>query len=132
MLMMQTEMGKLESRWEHNVIVRLIDRPLAELFVADLQEIGTLTFAGPFVDGNEVFVSSLQAPAVVHLRRLVLPALVDVQLVEWAHNRSELRIVPRSSHFELWSEHRRRRYFEVAHDAANQMVRVLMCAQVAA
>ncbi len=60
------------------------------------------------------------------------PAFVDVQVVEWSHRRSELRIVPDSRHIALWSEHRRHRYFDLAHDAADHFALVLQWARAAA
>ena len=132
MLNTPTELTKLRSRWDRDVVVRRIDRPFAELFVADVHAIGALSFTGPFVDGHEGVAALVHAPAVIHLRRLVLPAFVDVQVVEWSRHRTELRIVPDSRHLALWTEHRRHRYFDLAHDAADRMARVLKWAQAAA
>jgi len=127
-----TEVAELRSYGNLDVVVRRIDRPFTELFVDGVHTTGALTFTGPFVDRHEGFAASVHAPAVVHLRRLVLPALVDVQVVEWSREGSELRIVPDSPYFSLWSEHRRDRYFDLVHDAADRIEFNLMAVPTAA
>jgi hypothetical protein len=132
MFSMPTELLELPSRSDLDVVARLIDCPFAALPFADLREIGALSLTGRFVSATQGFTASVHAPAIVQLRRLVLPARVAVELREWSAQYSELRIVPQSPHFELWTEHRRQRYFDVVHEAANQMVRVLERARLAA
>ncbi len=122
---MPSELVKLPTHWEHDVVVRRIDCSLADLLAAGWPNIGALNLSGPFVAGHDGFAASLHAPAVVQLRKLVLPARVNVRLVEWSSHSSELRIVPDSPHFDLWTEHRRQRYFDVVHDAADEIVRSL-------
>jgi hypothetical protein len=127
-----TDLAQLRSRWERSVVVRRIDRPLGALFLADVHAIGALAFTRSFVGEREGPAALLHAPGVVYLRRLVLPAAVEVQVVEWSRHSSELRIVPDSRQFELWGEHRRRRYFDLAHDAADRLVGLLAGAKAAA
>jgi hypothetical protein len=127
-----TELAELRSHWALDVVVRRIDRPFAELPDGGIDSIGALSFTGPFVDGLDGFSGMVHAPAIVHLRKLALPALVDVQFVEWSRDGSELRIVPVSPYFALWSDHRRDRYFDLVHAAADRIARVAAFAPIAA
>ena len=129
---MPSELVKVPIHWGHDVVVRLIDCSFTDLLAADLSAIGALSLSGPFLSGHDGFAGSIHAPAVVQLRRLGLPARVNVRLVEWSNHRSELRIAPDSPHFDLWTDQRRQRYFDRVHDAADEIVRVLSRAPVAA
>jgi hypothetical protein len=118
--------------WERDVVVRRIGRPFSELCVADLVVPDALRFTGPLMPDDELGAHVLRAPAVIRLRATTVSAVVEVQVVEWSSRISELRIVPRSHFVELWTEHRRRRYFDLVHDAADSLARVLDCRPLAA
>ena|SRR5205085_3040806 len=121
------------SRWESEVVVRRIARPLAELCLEDLADGDRIRFVGSLQASREGDALLLHVPAVVRLGPVARAATVEVQVIEWSTRRSELRIVPASSHVALWTEHRRRRYFNAVHDFADQLALVLGCdEQVAA
>ena len=121
-----------KTRWERDVVVRKLAIPFGDLSIAGLPEMGALRFTGPFRAGSEGAAAMAHAPAILHPRRLVVPTTVEVQVVEWSRRWSELRIVADSRHVGLWGEHRRQRYFDLAHDAADRLALVLERRQVVA
>jgi hypothetical protein len=119
------------SRWESEVVVRRIARPLSELCLDELRDTDSVRFLGGLMASREGAAVILHVPAVVRLGSLA-STTVEVQVVEWSTRRSELRIVPTSTYVGLWTEHRRRRYFDAVHDVADRLVVALDCVPQAA
>ena len=61
------------------------------------------------------------ARIVVHGWCLVRFVRVDIELVPWSPWDAELRLVPRSLRLSRWGLWRRRRYFDMAHDAGDAL-----------
>jgi hypothetical protein len=103
-------MQHLSSPFERHVVVRRIDQPLATLHVPEVDTFGPLRLIGPFAPAVSI-TEGWAAPG--RIGRVA----VDVELDEWSDRAAELRIVPRSRHVDLWTQRRRRRYFDDAHRA---------------
>lgn len=56
-----------------------------------------------------------------HGPRLVPYARVDLAIAPWSEDACELRVVPRSHHLHKWGARRLRRYFLLAHAAADHL-----------
>ncbi len=122
-----TESTHRASQWEREVVVRRIRRPLSEISALDLLT-GAAGFLGPLVSDGD----GLRARAVIRLGGLAVPTVIDVAVVEWSSRVSELRIVPTSPNVARWTEHRRRRYFDIVHELADRLAYVLEARSVAA
>lgn len=57
--------------------------------------------------------------------RLVPYSRVDVLIAPWSEHSCELRVEPRSRHLHRWGAQRLRRYYRLAHAAADHLVSVL-------
>ena len=113
-------MRHVPTPFEHNVVVRRIDRPLADLQLPDTTTVGALRFTGPFVDDRSALTATHRAPAVVGRTR------VSVEVTEWSDRASEVRVVPVTRWLQLWSARRQRRYFARTHDAADALADLLV------
>lgn len=56
---------------------------------------------------------------------LVRHTSVDLEITPWSQIACELRMSPRSKRFRSWGAHRQRRYFVLAHQAADEIARRL-------
>jgi hypothetical protein len=57
--------------------------------------------------------------------RIALYSRVDIEIRPASSRSVELRLLPRSRHIHRWSTRRQRRYFELAHAAADRIAQLL-------
>src|SRR5687768_3146584 len=72
------DMRHVPTPYEHNVVVRRIDRPLAALRLPRAMTFGRLHMTGPFVADCTALTAVRRAPAVVGRAR------VTVEVAEWS------------------------------------------------
>lgn len=60
--------------------------------------------------------------------RLVLFSRVEVLIAPWSRDACELRVIPRSRYLHRWGRRRLRRYWQLAHAAADALVPILLSA----
>ncbi|MGH9185410.1 MAG: hypothetical protein ACRD0U_06310 [Acidimicrobiales bacterium] len=60
--------------------------------------------------------------------RLAVYARVELRLTAWSDQGCELRVCPIARHVARWGDRRQRRYFALAHQAADDVVRLLKAA----
>ncbi|MEY2474949.1 MAG: hypothetical protein QOG87_264 [Actinomycetota bacterium] len=113
------DMRHAPTPFEHDVVVRRIDRPLATLQLPDTTTVGALRITGPFSDDPAALAPAARAPGVLGRTR------VAVEVGTWSDRTSELRVIPRTRHLHLWGERRQRRYFARAHRAADDLVHLV-------
>lgn len=101
----------------------------------DLGGDGELQLDGAFeasiqADGRVVW----KAPGRLLIRgaSVVRFARVEVEVVVWSDELSEVAVRSRARHLVTWSERRERRYFSLAHEAAAHVARVLSTPDVGA
>lgn len=88
---------------------------------------GTLRLDAPFeraIDGPEGGWRA-HARLIGHGPRVVRYSRVDVVIAPWSDEVCELRVVPRSRRLHRWGTWRLRRYWRLAHDAADHLVPLL-------
>lgn len=125
-------------RLDCDVVARRIDRAPSSLerrlSNADLRPAGrgglrlasggTLRLDAPFERGIGGPEGGWRAPArlIGHGPRVVRYSRVDVVVAPWSDEVCELRVVPRSRRLHQWGTWRQRRYWRLAHDAADRLV----------
>ncbi len=80
-------------------------------------------FDGPCTVSRRGHIAGWRRPGriVVHGWQLVRYTRIDIELLPWSPSDAELRVVPRSHRLARWGLRRRRRYFDVAHDAGDAL-----------
>ena len=80
-------------------------------------------FDGPCAPSRRGQIEGWRRPGRIVMQgwHLVRYARVDVELLPWSPWDAELRVVPRSLRLARWGGRRRRRYFDVAHDAGDAL-----------
>jgi hypothetical protein len=130
-------------RWPTFVIARRINCPVDTLARA-LETPGSLR-RGTQIDLDNGDVLVLDAPfrerwiwprsewrtaGCLFHRRTRVVARVELSIAAWSHDASELAVRPAARHPERWSRGRTRRYFALAHDAADGLTRRLRALEV--
>ncbi len=113
------DMRHVPTPFEHDVVVRRIDRPLAALQLPDSTTVGALRLTGLFSEDRDSLAQTARAPGVLGRTR------VTVEVTEWSACACELRVIPRTRHLQLWGARRQRRYFMRAHEAADALADLL-------
>jgi hypothetical protein len=89
--------------------------------------VGQLRIDGPFTPIGDDVEPGWRAAGRLYCRGLgfARSTRVDIELRAWSQRASELRLRPASRRLPTWSKRRQRRYFEHAHQSADQLVRWL-------
>ena len=125
---------------EFDVITRRIDRPpeaLARVLNhpgmlpvhedVSVGRRGSLRLDKPFehleVDDADVWETT--GRVIGRGPRIARYARVEVVIAPWSNAAYQLRVLPRSRFLPRWGQHRQRRYFDLAHAAADRLVPIL-------
>ena len=93
-----------------------------------LSGVGSMIFASSFeqLDIGDMPILRARARLVGRGPRICRYARIDVELAPWSVTAAQIRITPRSRYVHLWGVRRRRRYWSLAHGAANTLREMLM------
>lgn len=132
---------KRRCSWgEHDVIARRIDRapPSLGRLLANphvlpvgakvpLGSDGSLRLDAPFEPHVRGSLKEWRTSGrlIGHGPRLVRYSRVDLLIAPWSDDACELRVAPRSRHLHQWGARRLRRYYRLAHDAADRLLPML-------
>jgi hypothetical protein len=128
-------------RREHEVVTRRVDRAEATLgpvLMSDnpavpvgrpvpLGHDGNLRVDTPFAHDDAGALGGWRAQGRLVGRglRLAHHARVEIVVAPWSDDSCELQVAPRSHRLHQWGERRRRRYWRLAHAAADEVVPLL-------
>jgi hypothetical protein len=90
-----------------------------------LEHDGTLCVETPWVPALSWRSLSWRANGKLVNGRGHLVARVEIEVGEWSDNATRLQVRPRARRFERWTGRHIKRYFLLAHDAADQTARAL-------
>ena len=112
---------------EMETVVRRVPVPLsaADAAIAELPTRHDLhvTLDDQFAPTPTALVPTWQTRGRLSFRRpLARFARVSIEVAQWSDKVVELRLSPVTHHLGRWGERRKRRYFEVAHRAADDIV----------
>jgi hypothetical protein len=112
---------------EFDVITRRVDQPPGDDLPIgrdfSLGRFGTLRLDGPFEHHGEVW--DARGRVIGRGPRLARYSRVEVVITPWSDDDYQLRVQPRSSFLPRWGERRQRRYFDLAHAAADRLLPIL-------
>jgi hypothetical protein len=88
-------------------------------------DIGQLRIDQPFTGEDKFSCWSTTGRLYGHGARLARYTRVTIELGAWSQHASELRLRPKTTRLAMWGPRRQGRYFRLAHDAADELVRSL-------
>jgi hypothetical protein len=126
-------------RWVHHGR-RPVDEVLGDVSTFPVAEStslgagGTLRLDRPFArstDGNGTVAWSAPGRVVTRVASMVRFARVEIAVIVWSDELSEVTVRRRGRQVLSWGERRERRYFDLAHDAAEYVAGALAAAAAA-
>jgi hypothetical protein len=120
----------MESTDEVHVVTRRIERTwpsVKDVFDWLPAESGQLHIERPFrvVGGPRTPVLRARGRLYGCGLRLARYTRVEVEVDPWSHRVSELRVRPVRARLAIWSRRRQRRFFDLAHESADELARWL-------
>lgn len=90
-----------------------------------LARLGLLVLQAPFRPASVPYGSALHAPAMLISSRGRRVALVRLEITAWSHDTTAISLRPLSSRPDRWGARRVEQYFELAHECADVISRVI-------